>query len=209
MTRLLNNQAYNTDGIGSTHFLIGARLGIGFEINTADEDMVGTGYSPNEKSNVAFNTTLYSAFKFNDAWLIQPELNFMINNGMKISGHGNTVSIRYNTMDIPVLVRWNFIQRPLVAGIILGPYISLPLGKLNLVIDDKGSALDMTGVTFGFTGGFTIAYKIGPGHIVGDIRYLNDFSSLKVREDFGDGMQDANIEIRRSINVTVGYAFSL
>jgi hypothetical protein len=128
---------------------------------------------------------------------------------MEISGHGNTVGISYTTMDIPVLARWNFIQRPLVAGIILGPYISLPVGRLNLVVDDKGSALNMSGVTFGIMGGFTMAYKAGPGYIVGDIRYMNDFSSLKVHEDFGDGMQDANIEIRRSVNFTLGYELSL
>jgi hypothetical protein len=209
MTRLLNNQRYNTDEIGSTHFLVGARLGSGFEINTADEDMVGTGYSPNEKSHIAFNTTLYGAFKFNDVWLIQPELNFMLNNGMEISGHGDTFAIAYNTLDIPVFVRWNFIQRPVIAGIIVGPYISLPLGKLNLTINDKGSALDTSGFTFGIAGGFLLGFKLGPGYIAADIRYLNDFSSLKVREDFGDGTQDANIAIRRSINLTFGYEFSL
>ena len=42
-----------------------------------------------------------------------------------------------------------------------------------------------------------------------DMRYLNDFKSLYVYEDFGDGLQEANICIRRSVNVTVGYEVSL
>jgi hypothetical protein len=209
MRRLLNNQAYNSGGIGNTHFLIGVRLGAGFEINTADEDMVGSGYSPKEKSNVAFNPTLLGAFKFNESWAIQPEIIFMINNGVEISGHGNTVSIAYHTLDIPLLARWNFILEPVLAGVVLGPYISLPMGKLNLSVGDKGSALDTTGWTFGVTGGFVIGIKAGPGYITGDLRFLHDFSSLKLREDFGDGMQDANIAIRRSINLTIGYEFSL
>jgi curli biogenesis system outer membrane secretion channel CsgG len=209
MRRLLNNQAYNSGGIGNTHFLIGARLGAGFEMNTADEDMVGSGFSPKEKSNTAFNATLFGAFKFNESWVIQPEVIFMLNNGMEISGQGITITIDYPTLDIPLLARWNFILKPVLAGIVLGPYISLPLGRLNLSVGDKGSALDTTGYTFGATGGFVIGIKAGPGHITGDLRFLHDFSSLKVREDFGDGMQDENIAIRRSINLTIGYELSL
>jgi hypothetical protein len=209
MRRLLNNQAYNSGGIGNTHFLFGARLGAGFEINTADEDMVGSGYSPKEKSNIAFNATLFGALKFNESWAIQPEMILMLNNGMEISGHGSTVTIEYPTLDIPLLARWNFILEPVLVGVVLGPYVSLPIGKLNLSVGDKGSALDTTGYTFGATGGFVIGIKMGPGYITGDLRFLHDFSSLKVREDFGDGMQDANISIRRSINLTIGYEFSL
>jgi hypothetical protein len=209
MRRLLNNQAYNSGGIGNTHFLIGVRSGAGFEINTADEDMVGSGYSPKEKSNTAFNATLFGAFKFNESWTIQQEMIFMFNNGMEISGHGYTYTIDYSTLDIPLLVRWNFILDPVLVGIVLGPYISLPIGKLNLSTGDKGSAFDTRGHTFGVTGGFVIGIKAGPGYITGDLRFLHDFSSLKVREDFGDGMQDANIAIRRSINLTIGYEFSL
>lgn len=209
MRRLLNDNTYNSSGIGTTHFMIGTRLGVGFEINTADEDMVGTGYSPKEKSNIAFNATLIGAFRFNDMWSIQPEINFMLNNGMEISGHGNTVKIDYTTIDIPLLLRWNFIQSPIVTGIMVGPYISIPLGKLNLSIDNRGSALDTAGYTFGITGGFVIGVKAGPGHFVLDMRYLNDFKSLYVYEDFGEGLQEANICIRRSVNVTIGYELSL
>jgi hypothetical protein len=207
MRRLLGERAAR--GIGSTHFLIGGRAGAGFEINTADEDMVGSGYSPNEKSNTAFNGTLYGAFRFNDLWSVQAELDIMLNNGMEISGQGPVVSIDYHTIDIPLLVRWNFIQAPVVVGLVIGPYISLPAGRLNLSAGDKGAALDMRGFTLGISGGFVLGYKLGPGSLIADLRYINDFRSLYVREDFGDGMQDANICIRRSINITVGYEFSL
>jgi hypothetical protein len=175
--------------------------------------MVGSGYSPKEKSNIAFNATLFGAFKFNESWTIQPEVNLMLNNGMEISGHGDTVTIDYPTLDIPLLVRWNFILEPVLAGIVLGPYISLPIGKVNLTVVDTGAgrALDTTGYTFGVTGGFVIGKKVGPGNIIGDLRFLNDFSSLKVRDEFekGKGIEEANIIIRRSINLTIGYEFSL
>ena len=208
MLRLLN-QKNNITEIGDTRFLIGVRIGPGFQINTADADMVGTGFTPNEKSNIAFNVSLYGAFKFSSSWSIQPELNFLINNGMEISGQGYTINIDYPTLDIPILIRWNFVQEPVLAGIVLGPYFSMPIGKLNLRVDNKGSALDMNGYSFGITGGFTVGWRLGSGYIAADIRFLNDFSSLNVRNDFGDGMQDAKIMIRRSVNLTVGYEISL
>jgi hypothetical protein len=207
MRRLLSGSSGNN--LGNTHFLIGARLGAGFEINTADEDMVGSGYSPKEESNVAFAASLYGAFKFNDLWSIQSGLNFMVNNGMKISGQGSTVKIDYTTLDIPLLVRFNFIQAPVIAGLAVGPYLSLPIGKLNLSFGDKGAALDTTGFSYGIAGGFFIAKKLGMGFLLGDIRFIHDFVSLAVREDFGDGLQDAKIGIRRSINLAMGYEFSL
>jgi hypothetical protein len=207
MRRLLDERA--SSGIGTTHFLAGARLGAGFEINTADEDMVGDGYSPNEKSNTAFNVALYGAYRFNDVWSVQAELNLMLNNGMEISGQGDVTRIDYATIDIPLLVRWNFIQTPVVAGLLIGPYISFPAGKLNMTWNDLGSALDMRGSTLGIAVGFALGYKLGPGNLAADVRYINDFGSLYVTEDFGEGPQDANICVRRSINITVGYELAL
>jgi hypothetical protein len=206
MRRLLGERV---SGIGTTHFMAGIRLGPGFEINTADEDMVGDGYSPNEKSNTAFNATLYGAFRFDDVWSVQAELNFMINNGMETSGRENVVNIGYATIDIPLLVRWNFIQSPVMVGLVLGPYVSLPMGRLNLSVDGRGAALDTKGYSLGIAFGFALGSKLGPGSLAADIRYINDFGTIYVHEDFGEGPQDANICIRRSINITVGYEFSL
>jgi hypothetical protein len=212
LRRLLNETADGSaaaSGMGTTHFAVGARLGAGFEINTADADMVGDGYSPNEESNTAFAAALAAAFRFDDVWAVQAELNFMLNNGMTISGQGASYTIAYPTLDIPLLLRCDFIQAPLRAGLFAGAYISFPLGSLNLRTASGGSALDMRGSTFGVTGGFAFGRKAGPGHFTVDIRYLHDFNSLLVREDFGDGLQDAKICIRRSINVSAGYVFSL
>jgi hypothetical protein len=215
MRQLLEQSGGN---IGNIHFLVGMRLGTGFEMNTGDEDMVGVGYSSEEKSNIAFNASLYGAFKFNEIWSIQPELIFMVNNGYEFKGvelngqyYDYTVKIGYTTLDIPLLLRFNFIQEPVLAGALLGPYLSLPVGKFNLTVDDidMGAGLDTAGISYGITAGFVVAKKIGPGYITGDIRFLHDFLPLLVHEDFGDGVQDAKIGIRRSINLTLGYEFSL
>jgi hypothetical protein len=209
--RLLNNSTYNSADLGNTHFLIGARLGVGFEINTADEDMIGTGFTPKEKSNTAFSASLYGAFKFTHMWSIQPEANFMTNNGMEISGLGYMYKIDYQTIDIPLLVRFNFLQKtPFLAGIVIGPYISIPIGRLNFQYNGANPNLDIKGIAYGIAGGFSLAFKLGPGHLVGDIRYINDFNSLKIYEnEYGSTFQDQNILIRRSINLTFGYELSL
>ena len=202
MLRLLNIKNNHANEIGT-------RIGAGFQINTADEDMVGTGFSPKEKSNIAFNASLFMSFKITDTWLIQPEINVMINNGMEISGQGYLIKIDYNTLDIPLLIKWNFIQSPVIVGFFLGPYLSLPIGNLNLTIGQNGSSLDISGITGGIATGFSIGYKIGPGNIIGDIRFMHDFSSLYVREDFGNGFQNAKICLRRVINIALGYELSL
>jgi hypothetical protein len=208
MTRLLNNQRYNSGGIGNTHFLIGARLGMGFEINDGHENMVGKGFSGKEKSNIAFNATLFGAFKFNESWLIQPEVNFMFNNGMEVNIDGDLMKIEYPTLDIPLLLRWNFILEPVLAGIVLGPYISLPIGKISFSISSGGLEGDTAGYALGIAGGFVVGVKVGPGYITGDLRFMNDFSSLEVEEELKPG-KGHGILLRRSINLTVGYELSL
>jgi hypothetical protein len=219
MRRLLGGQM---NGIGTTHFMAGIRLGPGFEINTAHEDWAGDEYPPKEKSNTAFNITLYGAFRFNDVWSLQAETGIMLNNGMEISGQGDDMGIAYATVDIPLLVRWNFIQSPVMAGLLAGPYISLPAGKLNMSWpnddpdaaldmpeDGMGTAMAMSGYTLGIAFGFALGCKLGPGNLAADVRYINDFRSLYVRTGLDEGPQDKNICIRRSINITVGYEFSL
>jgi hypothetical protein len=211
--RLINDKAYKSSGIGTTHFLFGARLGPGIEFNTADEDMVGDGFSGNEESNTAFNTALYGAFRFNDMWSVQPELNFMVNNGMTIGDEYDEyiTKISYTTLDIPLLVRWNFIQSPVVAGLIIGPYISLPISKVKTEVSGKGTReLDAEGFNLGVTGGFALGYKIGPGYLTADLRFLHDLNDafnlrpIQVREDVNN-VPPSNICIRRSLNITIGY----
>jgi hypothetical protein len=215
--RLINDKAYRSSGIGTTHWLVGARLGPGIEFNTADEDMVDDGFSPKEESNTAFNATLYGAFRFNDMWSVQPEINFMVNNGMKIGDEYDEYSanVSYTTLDIPLLVRWNFIQSPVLAGVIIGPYISLPISKVKTEFVGEGTIeLDAEWFNFGVTGGFSIGYKVGPGCFIADLRFLHDLNdafnlrSIQVREET-NGVSLSNICIRRSLNITIGYEFYL
>jgi hypothetical protein len=81
------------------------------------------------------------------------------------------------------------------------------VGKINVEVGGASGAagVENTGVMWGVTGGFGVGYKLGPGNIIGDLRYINDFTENKIRYD-GQEMKGF---LRRSINLTVGYELSL
>jgi TolB-like protein len=205
--RLLNTNT-DTAAIGSTRFIIGARLGPGFELNTAHEDMVGTGAKPKEESLTAFNAALFGAFRVTHWFAIQPELNIMVNNGVKITFvDGGTAQAAYTSVDVPLLLRFTVLQTPVAVGILGGVYASFPAGKMNLEFPGLSGATSVTpkNVVFGFTAGLNAGYRIGPGHITVDLRYINDLSYVLI--DYKG--TEMNSLLRRSINVTAGYEFSL
>lgn len=197
-------------------FAAGVKFGAGFQINNADADAVGKGFSPKEKSNVAFIFDVYAAFRFNQFFSLQAGLNIVANNGMEIDGlkgNGNQrlkAKFSYTSLDVPLLVRFDFLQNPFAVGIVAGPYISIPVSKVKLDAGSLGaSSLDSTGIAVGIALGITATTpKVWRGRFIFDVRYINDFMPLKVREDFGGGTQDANIMIRRAVNLTAGYEFS-
>jgi len=206
MRRLLNTSV--SDGIGSTHFAVGGRLGAGFGINTAHSDMVGTGVTPKEKSNITFTGSLFFAWKVTDRFGIQPEIDIMINNGIKATfADGVEMSATYNSLDIPLIFYFNIIHSPVLVRIFAGPYLAIPIGKMNMEISglSGGTSADTKGVTGGVTGGIVIGFRAGPGNIIGDFRYMNDFSEVRVNYK-GKDMKGF---LRRSVNITVGYELSL
>jgi len=74
-------------------------------------------------------------------------MDYIIGNGLHIDELGDTswIDVEYDTIDIPLLLMWNFIQEPISADIYAGGYVSLPVGK-TLITQNNGSAsLDMKG----------------------------------------------------------------
>jgi hypothetical protein len=208
--RLLENKTGSS--IGNTHFAVGARLGVGFEINSGNADMVGDGRDgdplPSEESTIAFNPALFFAFKFNDRFGLQAELNVMTNNGIIATyPDGKKVNAAYTSLDIPILLYYNIVVNPVIVRVFAGPYAAIPVGKINVSMPGlSGEAgIKNTGHMFGIAGGFDEGFKIGPGNIIGDFRYINDFNDNTI--DFnGDELKGF---LRRAINITVGYEFSL
>jgi hypothetical protein len=205
MRRLLSDR---TGDIGNTRFAVGARLGAGFEINSAHSDMVGTDDTPKEESLVAFAVSLFFMFRFNDHFGIQPELNVMLNNGVEATyTDGTQVKAAYNSLDIPVLLYYNFILSPVLVRVSVGPYIAIPVGKVNVEVPGLtgASGFENYGFMWGVTGGFGIGFRLGPGSIIGDVRYLNDFTENVITYN---GSEQKGF-LRRSISTTIGYELSL
>jgi hypothetical protein len=208
-----------------TGFTVGARLGPGFAFNEVDSDVKklfkgATGKSPKEESNIAFAIALYGNYTIFPKFSIQAELGFMANNGMVLSGtmpDDTDVELRgsFTSLDIPVLARYEFLEDPVSLSVLGGPYLAFPLskmkGELSMSPDTSGESgsenTKIDGIRFGITLGLAAGYKLGPGSIVADLRFLTDFNP--VRTKILGGAKTESVFTRRGINLTVGYEMKL
>ena len=216
----LNILEGGSSGIGDQRFSIGLRGGVLVGFNKAHEDMVGTGTRPAEKTPMAFVPTLAALYRFTDTLKLQFELSFC--NGTGIDGLGLyddsterllDVHVAYSTLDIPVLLSWSFIRRPVEVSALVGAYLSLPLTAANISYCIKGygdlrGSVDIDGFTFGAIGGFDVGMDLGPGRFVFDARVFYDAVPSKAKgELLGDEPQ--GVIFRRGFVASVGYMFGL
>jgi hypothetical protein len=205
-----------TFSVDAQGLLLGGRLGAGFGMHKNGEmmdDMVdyleSSGFSVDEKSGIAFVLSGYGAYYFTGNFGVQAELNFMLKQSKEWTGSYSGVSggfkVTYSALDIPILLKYDFMNDPLILGLLAGPYLSFALGDVEVegtgAASGGGSASSsadgpLAGLTFGLYGGMAL----GPGRFIGDARFLMDFSPLTVEE--------AEVIQRYAINVTVGYEFS-
>ena len=208
-----------SENIGSQKIGIGLRGGMSFEFNKAHEDMVGTGPRPAEESPKAFVPTLTAFYRVTDTMKVQLELSYL-KNGIDVygfyddfSGYTLNIDVRYSTLDIPILVAWNFIQRPISVDIFGGAFVSLPVSTCNISYDIEGygtlkGSVDVTGVYFGVVGGFDAGFRVGPGNVVVDARFFYDLMPSKAQgELLGDEPQ--GLIYRKGIVVSAGYIFEI
>jgi len=134
----------------------------------------------------------------------------MINQGIR--GRGNTTSwvdVVYSSLDIPLLLRVNFLQSVNRFGIIAGPYYTLPLGQVKTKYENISYSSDyqndIEASGFGITAGLFFARYLGYGNFIGDFRYVGDFNeSYEVTSRLKTSYMK-----RRGITVTVGLEFLL
>jgi len=196
----------------------GGRAGIVFGFNNAAElgdlGKADPDIDVSEKMLLNFNAAVYGAFALSEALSIQAELNFMINQGYKVEGSfvdsGTTFPVSgevyYTSLDIPILVKYSFLNDPLLFGAMVGPHISIPLGKATVYVPSEGKGeieLDNF-ATFGFTAGVFAGLPIGPGRLVGDLRFIFDFNAAEIDVVFFS----MEIMKRRALSLTVGYELS-
>jgi len=154
-----------------------------------------------KKSTFAFTVGVYGGYNFTDKLALVAELDFFVNQGLKldVSGWGED-KYTYNSVDIPVLIRYEFINKSFVLGVAGGPYLSIPFG-LKWTCPGGCDTVDSGGVVFGVSGGLFAAYPLGAGRIIGDLRFMTDFMSAKWTQS---GVSQ-EILTRRAITLTVGY----
>ena len=193
------------------HVSIGGRIGPVFGVHNAvdlEGIDIGTGTVARE-SNVLFNFnfTLYVSYAIIDNVMIQAEANVMFNQGyelrMPFAGFDSRRGrLTYTSIDIPILLRYNFLDFPLAFGVQAGPHISVPLGRgiLSGAGFRERFYID-TFATFGLTTGFFSGTPVGPGRIVGDLRFIVDFNALEAQM-WGTAM---HIMRRRAFVISLGY----
>jgi hypothetical protein len=185
----------------------GARLGgvIGFH-SYSDDFKDSLEFTPDSKFNFAVGA--FGAYTVIDNLSVQAELNFLIGQGGKKSKSGVDYTLSYNSLDIPVLIKYTFLDDPLIFGVQVGPQLSLPLGEIEFEFEASGYSdsdnIDSDGITFGAVAGVYLGYPLGPGSIIGDVRFLFDFTSLKGKAS-GETM---DVLTRRGLIFTLGYGFS-
>jgi hypothetical protein len=204
----------------------GAKLGtgIGFHGNGKDMDdmtdmlkdafraQFGDPLSIDGKSGVSFILSPYGGYYVTDKIAVQTEFNFMFGQKKtwKLTSPGYTIQDgeiegKYSSLDIPLLLRFDFINQPALFGIVAGPQISIPLGDIETTYFGESEKIDADGVNIGIAVGLYGGYPLGPGRFIGDVRFIMDFNPVKAKSE-GETLE---LIKRRGINITVGYEFLL
>jgi hypothetical protein len=192
-----------------TGFFAGAKLGAEFGFSKmSDDTKKWAGNQPasyDEKSKFAFTLGAYGGYGITDKFAVLAEMDLYFAQGIKLDFSIAEYTVRYSSMDLPILLRYSFVQSKVAFGLQVGPYFSFPLSaeeEFSGNFKKPGTnTVNTEGVTFGALGGLFLGYPAGRGRIVADLRLLFDFTPLKDIADF-------EILYRRGVVLTVGYEFS-
>lgn len=217
---IINGSSAN---IGSQKFGIGLRGGMAFEFNKAHEDMVGEGLRPGEESPRSIVPTIAAFYRVLDNLKLQLEVSFVPSNGIDIKDlvtedddkvYKWNIGIKYSTIDIPLLVAWNFIQKPVSVDVFAGVYVSIPVSSVQMSFYEQYSgykvegAVDSTGIVYGVVGGFDAGFKVGPGTLLVDARMFYDLVPSKAIGELLDN-EEQGLVYRRGVTASLGYMFEL
>jgi len=207
--------------VSAQDFTLGGRLGAVFGFHSfSDEFFYPDSGLEEEHTKSNFNFAFYGAYALTDRLSLQAELNFMINQGIKFSFSEEyyglegayKISITNSSLDIPILLKFAVAKKPVLIGLLAGPHLSFPLGKLILSGDIEDldmveySQYSTNGITFGLSTGLFAGFPVGRGRITGDIRFLFDFTPVNIH-DFSYG-KNFDTFTRQGVALTAGYEFS-
>ena len=147
---------------------------------------------------------------------VQPEVNMNFNNGATYKNGSSSITLTDMTLDIPVLVTFTYpVMDALSIGGGIGPYLSIPFGcdmirKIGGNTSKSSEDFEIkAGLNFGLAFDVNGAYKVGPGSIVLDVRYMLDLTPTKItmkhKEYDFTFMDNEELLTRRLLAIGVGY----
>ena len=188
---------------------IGGRIGLMFGLH-GQSSVITDNFGSSDRRLVNLNLVFFGSYTIIEHLTLQGELNIMINQGMEWKYPDNKDRMTYTSLDIPVLIKYAFIVNPMLIGAEAGIHFSIPTGMLNHIktVGSKRQTTghDIKGINFGVNFGAFGEYPIGPGNIVGDLRFIFDFSQLQAK--FNNLGGNIDILTRRGLNLSVGYSFA-
>lgn len=182
------------------HGYWGSGLGTAVTQNNGDK-IPGTKW--NFASNMEFGAGLAVNIPFGGYFGVQPGVDFYVNNvGFEHKASDTIMTASYMSIDIPVLFtvklnKWNFA---------VGPYVSIPVGKVNTRTEVGDSAMEHNyDHSWGSVGALvSVGYeqRLGMGMLTYGARYMHDFMPIEIK--------DANCKTYRgSLAVDIGYKVPL
>lgn len=159
------------------------------------------------------NLVLYGAFGITNKIGLQTELNFMINQGKVGRLESNPsyyIKVTYTSLDIPVLLKVNFLDSQARFGILGGPNFTFPLGKASTKYEgfiNTDTKHDYDAPNLGFVVGLYGGPAFMKGRWVIDVRYVQD-SGISTIKKWLNGI-DIEFMHRRAIAITLGLEFFL
>ena len=182
---------------------VGARgifgIGVGSTLGLYEKENLDLGKSLNFGGAAFAKVPLYKGLG------AQVEIGFTYNSyGTKMDGFKSSLS--YKAIDIPLLVAYDVkVNDELTITPLFGPKFSIPIGKATAKWGSSEGDLDIyNSVLFGIVAGVSGSYKVGPGAVVGDIRYNAGVSQLTTGKRGGEsGVNPCNLQF------SVGYQMTL
>jgi hypothetical protein len=169
-----DGESVQPDEWKNKRFYLGARVGLAQGIYGSAGGLFPS--STSLTGGLSFDAGLYGAVSVLDIFEIQAEA-LVSGNSFDIARDSNFKAVAYTSLEIPLLAK--LVWRPsifMVQGY-GGIAVSVPLGRLTIKQSNNTITADY-GVMPGFVLGGGGGIKLGPGVLLGDIRYSGDFSAL-------------------------------
>jgi hypothetical protein len=199
--RVLSAQDAGTFGFGVKG---GLNIGFSEESGTMKQIMADEGYGYDVKTKMGGLMGVHFSYTFLKNLSIQPEINFMINQGLKYtikSGGSGEMKVDYSSTDFVAALKYSFLNVSRVRfGVVAGPLLAVPMGCFMEAEGPGGNSrveIETSGVTFGITGGIFASYAANIINIFMDVRYLRDFNFAR------DGVEDEMLR-RQGIVISLG-----